>query len=93
MTGAVSIDGGRPLQHYITRLLYAVVLVMPLHPWLGMHWSLLLFCSAFGIPCVTDHCQNPCIVASVVRVGLYGVEFIISPRISSADVDNGQLAL
>lgn len=33
------------------------------------------------------------IVASVVRVGLYGVEFIISPRISSADVDNGQLAL
>lgn len=35
MTGAVSIDGGRPLQHYITRLLYAVVLVMPLHPWLG----------------------------------------------------------
>ena len=35
MTGAVSLGGGRQLKQYITRLLYAIILVMPLHPWLG----------------------------------------------------------
>ena len=46
MTGAVSLGGGRQLKQYITRLLYAIILVMPLYPWLG------------GIRCVIVRCPG-----------------------------------
>ena len=93
MTGAVSIDGGRPLQHYITRLLYAVVLVMPLHPWLGDALVIIALLLSVWDTLRYRPLSKPASWLQWCVLGFMGVEFIISPRISSADVDNGQLAL